>query len=230
MKKYSILVILILLLIAFGAKVTPASLLFVGLIGMAKVSGPLLSIEARGKIAEALVFFPWKGRHLVRQWLKPANPKRDLQGYVRVALKLIGKAIARIQSISQGDTPDSYLYTKLTSLAPAAQPWNAYMAKQVLEDLKSAGSFKTGSFTDMSALYSTHSNVAAFSTDATALNLSDFAFDYGYVTSNDAGFQLYMAAYAAQKLQIAGFTTALADWVASDVNNLKSAFLSTTIS
>jgi len=197
---------------------------------MAKVSGPLMSIEARGKIAEALVYFPWKGRHLVRQWLKPANPKRTLQGYVRVSLKIIGKAIARILSVSQGDALDSYLYTKMTSLAPAAQPWNAYLAKQVLEDLKSAGAFQTASFTAMSALYSTHSNVAAFSTDATALMLSDFVFDYGYTVSNDAGFLLYMAAYAAQKLQIAGFTTALADWVASDVNNLKSAFLSTTIS
>jgi len=197
---------------------------------MAKVSGPLLSIEARGKIAEALVFFPWKGRHLVRQWLKPANPKRDLQGYVRCALKIIGKAIARIQNLGDPTPVASYLYTKLTSLAPASLPWNAYFAKQVLEDLKSAGSFKTGSFTDMSALYSTHSNVAAFSTDATLLLLSDFIFDYGYTTSNDAGFLLYMAAHAAQKLQIAGFTTALADWVASDVNNLKSAFLSTTIS
>jgi hypothetical protein len=197
---------------------------------MAKVSGPLLSIEARGKIAEALVFFPWKGRHIVRQWLKPANPKRTLQGYVRVSLKAIGKAIAKIISTSQGDALDSYLYTQLTSLAPADQPWNAYMAKQVLDDLKSAGTFQTASFVAMSALYSTHSNVAAFSSDASALMLSDFAFDYGYTTNNDAGFLLYMAAHAAQKLQIAGFTTALADWAASDVNNLKSAFLSTTIS
>lgn len=196
---------------------------------MAKVSGPLLSVEARGKIADALVYFPWKGRHLVRQWLKPANPKRDLQGYVRCALAIVGKVISKIKSASQGDGVDSYLYDALTSLSPADQPWNAYFAKQVLEDLKSAGSFKTASFTDMSALYSTHSNAAAFSSDATLLMLSDYLFDYGYVTNNDAGFLMYMAAYAAQKLQIAGFTTALADWAASDVNNLKSAMLSTTI-
>jgi len=196
---------------------------------MAKVSGPLMSIEARGKVADSIVFFPWKGRHLVRQWLKPANPQRTLQGYVRVSIKSIGKAIARILSKSQGDAVDSYLYVKLTSLAPADQPWNAYFAKQVLEDLKSAGTFATASFTAMSAAFSTHTAVAAFSSDATALNLANFAFDYGYTTSIAAGFQLYMAAYAAQKLQIAGFTKALASFAASDVNNLKSAFLSTTI-
>ena len=46
---------------------------------MAKVDGPLLSLEARGKVADAIVFFPWKGRHVVRQWLKPTNPMDTLQ-------------------------------------------------------------------------------------------------------------------------------------------------------
>jgi len=41
---------------------------------MAKVDGPLFSLEARGKIGQAIVFFPWKGRHAVRRWLKPTNP------------------------------------------------------------------------------------------------------------------------------------------------------------
>lgn len=196
---------------------------------MAKVSGPLLSIEARGKIAEALVFFPWKGRHLVRQWLKPSNPERDDQGYVRVILKVIGKAIARITSKSQvGDTIDSYLYTKVKAKTPATQPWNAYFAKQFLEDFKAAGALVQSSFDNMITAFSTHTASSDFVDIGASLNLSDFKFDYGYTDTVEEGFLLYAAAYAAQKMQIAGFDTALADWLATDVTNFGKAFTATT--
>ncbi|GAG11646.1 unnamed protein product [marine sediment metagenome] len=52
---------------------------------MAKVKGPLFSIDARGKIADAMVFGGWKGIPWVREWFKPQNPKSDAQ----VALRLI---------------------------------------------------------------------------------------------------------------------------------------------
>jgi len=42
---------------------------------MAKVNAPLLSFEARGQIAKAAVYFPWKGINAVRQYVVPANPK-----------------------------------------------------------------------------------------------------------------------------------------------------------
>ena len=46
---------------------------------MAKVSGPLFSFGASGKLANSLVFMKWKGIADVRQWLKPANPKSTAQ-------------------------------------------------------------------------------------------------------------------------------------------------------
>lgn len=46
---------------------------------MAKVKGPLFSIDASGKIADTLVFMKWKGIKDVRQWLKPANPRTEKQ-------------------------------------------------------------------------------------------------------------------------------------------------------
>ena len=69
---------------------------------MAKVTMPLLSTEARGKIADAIVYFPWKGVAVVRQWLKPANPQAVNQMTARAKLKAIGKAISKIQ------TPDDF--------------------------------------------------------------------------------------------------------------------------
>lgn len=41
---------------------------------MAKVNAPLMSFGARGKLADTLVYFPWKGVECVRQYVKPANP------------------------------------------------------------------------------------------------------------------------------------------------------------
>src|SRR5579859_1185399 len=46
---------------------------------MAKVSGPLISLGARGSIAKTAVFSSWRGRPYVRQHIIPANPRSTLQ-------------------------------------------------------------------------------------------------------------------------------------------------------
>ena len=46
---------------------------------MGKVLMPLLSLEARNQIGQALVFFPWKGINAVRSYVVPANPKTAAQ-------------------------------------------------------------------------------------------------------------------------------------------------------
>ena len=57
---------------------------------MAKVKGPLFSVTASGKIADTLVYFPWKGIRAVRQWLVPSDPKSPAQvtqrGHLRDAV------------------------------------------------------------------------------------------------------------------------------------------------
>ena len=50
---------------------------------MAKVVGPLMSVDARGKIADAMVFMGWKGIKSVRTWLKPKNPRTSSQLVIR---------------------------------------------------------------------------------------------------------------------------------------------------
>lgn len=46
---------------------------------MAKVTAPLFSFTARGKIAKSLVYSNWKGIADVRQHVVPANPKSTAQ-------------------------------------------------------------------------------------------------------------------------------------------------------
>jgi hypothetical protein len=49
-----------------------------------------MSIDARGKIANAMVFMGWKGVKTVRMWLKPKNPdtiaQQTQRGYFRTAV------------------------------------------------------------------------------------------------------------------------------------------------
>jgi len=51
---------------------------------MAKVRGPLYSIDARGQIAQAMVFGGWKGIKWVREQFIPQNPNTVLQQAIRL--------------------------------------------------------------------------------------------------------------------------------------------------
>ncbi len=50
---------------------------------MAKVTGPLFSLDASGKFADSLVFTKWKGINTVRQYAKPTNANTARQKAVR---------------------------------------------------------------------------------------------------------------------------------------------------
>jgi len=196
---------------------------------MAKVDGPLLSLEARGKIADAIVFFPWKGRHAVRQWLKPANKKSTLQGYLRASLKSIGKVIAEILCIANKDAVDSALYSLCTAKAEAGMNWNAFLARGFLDRLQLAGTLVTGSFTDYVVEYSSlvASRLASFASEATALGISDFAFPYGYTTNIEAGCQLYFGALAAYHNSLtaaAPYNTTPNAWDTTDIGSFADDF------
>jgi hypothetical protein len=199
---------------------------------MAKVDGPLMSLEARGKIADAIVFFPWKGRHCVRQWLKPTQPQTTLQGYIRAAVYSIGKWVKQVMSISQGDAVNSKVYSLCTVAVPAGTNWNAWIAQQYLNLIGTAGTLATASFTALVAAYSslTAAVLTAFKTNATALGMADFAFDYGYITNIEAGCQLYFGALAAYYGSIqasAPYNVNPNSWAVSHVDSFKTDMVAT---
>ena len=53
---------------------------------MARTTGPLLSLTASGKIADVLVASTWKGIPVMRQYVKPSNPKTTDQVTQRTAM------------------------------------------------------------------------------------------------------------------------------------------------
>ncbi len=112
-------------------------LLLACLVGMAKVDGPLFSLEARGKIGNAMVFFPWKGRHAVRRWLKPTNPRDVDQKLIRQKLAAVGQVIGKILGVSDTYPNGSLAVVEWKTLTPATQIWNAYIVKSALTKLAS---------------------------------------------------------------------------------------------
>lgn len=97
---------------------------------MAKVTGPLMSMDASGKFGDALVFGKWKGRNVVRQYTRPANPQTALQTDTRNALRVLaaGQAFAAATALKRSGETVTDL-DELKASAPAGQAWNGYLVK-----------------------------------------------------------------------------------------------------
>ena len=67
---------------------------------MAKVDGPLLSLDASGSVGGAMTFSKWKGRNYVRQKTKPANPQTAGQTTQRTAFS---NAVAGWHALLEAD-------------------------------------------------------------------------------------------------------------------------------
>ena len=92
---------------------------------MAKLKAPLLSFGASGAIAKAVVYFPWKGLNVAREYVIPANPKTTLQvtqrGYLSAAVDAIHTAQADLTNpLIEADIVAYALYG---SCEPTPRTW-----------------------------------------------------------------------------------------------------------
>lgn len=100
---------------------------------MAKVTGPLMSLDASGGFAGTLVFGKWKGRNTVRQLVIPANPQSEDQEIARNRVRVVGVA-QHWANISMDVGPGRTVTDKqaLIAIAPAGQAWNGYLSKSMI--------------------------------------------------------------------------------------------------
>lgn len=179
-------------------------------LGMAKVQGPLFSIDASGKIADAMVHFPWKGLHVVREWLKPTNPQSANQGNRRVMLGGLGRSVKYVQT-----TSDYATWARGVAVAP--DTWVSAYVKYI-----QATYFPTvAAFDAHHDEFNTHAHKGAWDTRADALGLTVFDLTYKDMTYGFAqGHQLYCLAKHGcdqyllnnAKFNAEPYITALADW------------------
>lgn len=100
---------------------------------MAKVTGPLMSMDASGKFAGALVFSKWKGRPTVRQLVTPSNPQSVNQTAQRNMVRVLGAGQHFAQLTAEVQSTETLTDKELlTALAPAGQAWNGFLVKSAI--------------------------------------------------------------------------------------------------
>jgi len=182
---------------------------------MAKVTGPLMSMSASGKIADAIVFFGWKGTNVVRQWLKPSNPQSSDQGDTRIAMGGTGRAVGKM-------VKDSSYHQQLIdlSLIPGGQTKQSYMVKYIIANFISTGTLYTA---ELAALTG-HTAYADWGTSATSLGILEFDLSYATYAPYDKALGVYLLAKAAIALSFTGtpYSIALASWTATQIDAMQS--------
>jgi hypothetical protein len=183
---------------------------------MAKVFGPLHSDGATGKLADAIVFFPWKGNNVVRKWLKPTNKKSAAQGVRRCIMGGTGRACGEILPRPGNVTISNFAQALITlKLIPGGQTKQSFMVNYILNH------YLTDATTYAAMLAEMTGNTTVFTalgTIATTLGLVDYSVTYDGVANYDKALGLYLIAKSAIALgfTVAPYTTPLASWAAAD--------------
>lgn len=184
---------------------------------MAKVTGPLYSMSASGKLADAMVFFGWKGINVVRGWVTPANPQSAAQGDQRIMVGGTGRAVGKIQA---GKAFAQQLID--LGLIPAGQTKQSFLVKYILTNYLDNAT----NYASQLASCTGHTAYASFGSLATSLTIAEFDLDYADVAAYDKAFGLYLIAKAAIALGFTGspYDTALSSWTATEVGEMGADF------
>jgi len=182
---------------------------------MAKVDGPLFSLNARGKLGKSLVYIGWKGIKTVRQWLKPANPQSANQGDIRLALGGLGRSAGKV-----GVDSGYHTQLKTLNLIPDQQSKQSYLVQYIKDNyFAGTGAIFTGNYAAMLAELTGHTASLLFLSAADDLNIVEFDISYASIDPFNKALGIYLLAKAAIALEFTGspYSIALASWTTSQV-------------
>jgi len=185
---------------------------------MVKVTGPMQSFTASGKLANSIVFFGWKGIACVRQYVIPRNPQSADQGDIRLIIGGTGKACGK-QVSSQP------FGVKLTNLGviPAQQTHQSYLVQYIKDNLLAgSGATMTGNYLTELAALTGHTAYTSWDAGADAIGLSDFDISYASIDPYEKALGLYLLARMAIDLNFTGapYSIALASWTGAQIDQL----------
>lgn len=184
---------------------------------MAKVTGPLFSMSASGKLGNAIVHFGWKGLNVVRQYVIPANKMSLTQGSNRIFLGGTGRAVGKIHAVSA--FAQKLIDLKLVIAPNTKQSMLvAYILNHYITDVTA--------YNAQLALITAHTAYTAFEAAADLLGVVTFDLDYATAVPYDKALGLYLIAKSAQAL---GFTASpysinITAWTATQINSMISSF------
>jgi len=180
---------------------------------MAKVTGPLYSMSASGKLGNAMVYFGWKGVNVVRQWLIPSNPQSATQGNQRIVIGGTGRAVGEIK-------PFSAFHQQLIDLKliPGGQTKQSFMVKYIVDHYLYNATVYAAELANVTG----HGEYDVFESSADSLGIVEFDLDYAAIAPYNKALGLYLIAKTAIALGFTGtpYTTALASWVTADIEGM----------
>jgi len=177
---------------------------------MAKVTMPLMSASASGKLGDSIVYFGWKGTDCVRGYVVPANPKSASQGDQRLIIGGVGRAVAQLQPSS---TLHQYLIDE--GLIPAGQTKQSYLVKRILANQLSDAT----EYGSVQSAFEGLTENAAWDSEAASQDVNDFDLTYADVSPFEGGMMLYVLAKAFEAMgyTTAPFDTAVDDWTSTEI-------------
>lgn len=148
---------------------------------MAKLKAPLLSLGASGKLGDTLVFFPWKGLNVAREYVIPSNPQTAGQvtqrGYVTDAVEKIH--VAQADAANPLGEADKTAYSAWANLEKTPRTWFNQALKNYVDTLvasKVPVIFGAGECTDTDK---TDAILIIYIYEGTASQLAAATFFYG---------------------------------------------------
>lgn len=111
---------------------------------MAKLKAPLMSLGASQQLGKSLVFFPWKGLDVVREYVIPSNPRTAAQTTQRAYITAVVAAIHAAQGLIVAPLAagDITAYALWASKVKAATTWFNQIVKNWI-DVSIAGNTPT---------------------------------------------------------------------------------------
>jgi hypothetical protein len=179
---------------------------------MAKVTGPLFSLDARNKLGNAIVYSYWKGRNYVRRLVTPSNPQSDGQAVARTYLGSIGKNNSMIEVAS-------VLRNQIVAVTPKDQSWSSYFGG-VQAGPKGAN---CAAALAAYALLSSPSK-AFWVTAAATIPLTGFDVGYGVIDPITGAEQLFVSAYAGFLIGLAIVAADPSDMTEAQINAFAAAY------
>jgi len=178
---------------------------------MAKVTGPIHSDSASGKLADAMVFATWKGVKYVRQYVIPANPQSSDQGDQRIIMGGTGRSVGKVSVLGT-------INTKLAALdvIPSGQSKQSYLVQYILDHYLDS----VTNYVAQLALCTGHTAYTAFEGAADTLGITAFDLAYAATSPYDKALGIFLIAKACQALNFTGepYTTALSAWTGADID------------
>ncbi len=150
---------------------------------MAKVTGPLMSMEASGTVGKTITF---DKRGFVRQRVIPANPQSADQGNTRQVLLAVQRALTFLGAA---------VIAALKTIAPTSYRWNSFLLAEVIGPGSTEFEASRTAFAALPA-----GDQAEWNTEAVAAGISEQSITYASDAPISPGLALFAASRALYRL------------------------------